>query len=319
MRDVADIDLNLLVVFHQLYQLRHVSLVARRLGLSQPTVSNALARLRKTFGDELFVRTAHGMQPTPGADRIAEPVGQALASVSAALNLEEPFDAASSERRFVIAMTDVGEILFMPRLVECCARLAPHVGISSVRASAVDWQQQMEAGRIDLALGAFTDVAERFFHRRLFSQNYVTMFRRGHPFSQRKVSLKEFLSARHLFVDSRESPYDQINARLEKAGVTRSVQFQVPHFTAVPYIISSTDMVVTVPSKLAQQACGPFSLDYTAPPLRLPALHTHVFWHRRFHQDSGNQWLRSLIAECFVEEQATVSGKSAVAPGAPQR
>ncbi|MBL4954240.1 LysR family transcriptional regulator, partial [Neobacillus sp. YIM B02564] len=78
MRDVADIDLNLLVVFHQLYQLRHVSLVARRLGLSQPTVSNALARLRKTFGDELFVRTAQGMQPTPGADRIAEPVGQAL-------------------------------------------------------------------------------------------------------------------------------------------------------------------------------------------------------------------------------------------------
>jgi DNA-binding transcriptional LysR family regulator len=174
----------------------------------------------------------------------------------------------------------------------------------------------MEAGRIDLALGAFTDVAERFFHRRLFSQNYVTMFRRGHPFSQRKVGLKEFLSARHLFVNSRESPYDQINARLEKAGVTRSVQFQVPHFTAVPYIISNTDMVVTVPSKLAQQACGPFSLDYTAPPLRLPALHTHVFWHRRFHQDSGNQWLRSLIAECFVEEQAMADRPSGVGQAA---
>lgn len=304
MRDVAEIDLNLLVVFHQLYQLRHVSLVAKRLGLSQPTVSNALARLRKTFGDELFVRTAHGMQPTPGADRIAEPIGQALASVSAALNLEEPFDPASSKRRFVIAMTDVGEIHFMPRLVEYCARLAPHVGISSVRASAVDWQRDMEAGRIDLALGAFTDVAERFFHRRLFSQNYVAMFRQGHPFSGRKVSSREFLAARHLFVDSRESPYDQINARLEKAGITRSVQFQVPHFTAVPYIISNTDMVVTVPSKLAQQACGPFGLAFIVPPLRLPALHTHVFWHRRFHQDSGNQWLRSLIAECFVEQAA---------------
>ena len=301
MRDIAEIDLNLLVVFQQLYQLRHVSLVAKRLGLSQPTVSNALARLRKTFGDELFVRTAQGMQPTPCAERIADPIGQALASVSAALNQEERFDAASSERRFVIAMTDVGEIHFMPALVEHCARVAPRVGIRSVRASAVDWQQQMETGQIDLALGAFADVADRFFQRRLFSQQYVTMFRSGHPLGGRKPGLKEFLAARHLFVDSRDSPYDLINARLEKAGILRSAQFQVPHFTAVPYIVSVTDMVVTVPEKLARQACGPFGLAFIQPPLRLPVLHTNIFWHRRFHQDSGNQWLRALVAERFVE------------------
>jgi DNA-binding transcriptional LysR family regulator len=180
-------------------------------------------------------------------------------------------------------------------------QVAPGVGISSVRASAVNWQEHMETGQIDLAIGAFTDVAESLFHRRLFSQQYLTMFRRGHRFDGRKIAIKEFLSAQHLFVTSRESPYDQINARLEKAGVARSIHFQVPHFTAVPYIVSSTDMVVTVPARLAEQACGPFGLATIQPPLRLPALHTSVFWHRRYNQDSGNQWLRGVIAACFGE------------------
>lgn len=301
MREPKDLDLNLLVVFQQMYQARHVSQVAKTLGVSQPTVSNALARLRRTFGDELFVRTAQGMQPTPYAQRISEPVAQALAGLTAALNQQEEFAPATSHRRFVIAMTDVGEIHFMPTLVAHCTRVAPHVGINSVRASAVDWQVEMETGRIDLAIGAFSEVAESLFHRRLFSQQYVTMFRKGHRFEGRKIGMKEFLAAQHLFVTSRESPYDQINARLEKAGIARSVNFQVPHFTAVPYIVSSTDMVVTVPALLAQQACGPFGLRYIQPPLRLPALHTSVFWHRRYNQDSGNQWLRGVIAACFGE------------------
>jgi DNA-binding transcriptional LysR family regulator len=297
--NVADIDLNLLVVFHEMFQTRNVSLVAKRLGLSQPTVSNALSRLRKSCSDELFVRTAQGMQPTPYAQRISEPIAHALVSVTDALEQKERYDPATSQRRFVIAMTDVGEIHFMPVLVELCRRIAPSVGISSVRASAVNWQQEMETGQIDLAIGAFTDVAQTLYQRRLFSQNYVTMFRRPHLFDKGKVELKEFLGARHLLVTSQESPYDQINARLVKAGIARSVNYRVPHFTAVPYVIAASDMVATVPIKLAQQACGPFGLGYITPPLRLPSLQTNILWHRRYHQDGGNQWLREVIAQEF--------------------
>jgi DNA-binding transcriptional LysR family regulator len=301
MRKPADIDLNLLVVFQELFQQRQVSLVAERLGLSQPTVSNTLARLRKTFGDELFVRTGQGMQPTPFAQQIAEPVTQALASVMQALNRQEPFDPGSSDRQFVIAMTDVGEIHFMPTLLERCSASAPHVRISAVRLSAVNWREGIETGQIDLVIGAFTEVPESLYHSRLFSQKYVTMFRKGHRFAKGKVGLPEFLQARHLIVSSRENPYDLINSRLEKAGVGRSAQFRVPHFTSVPYIVGSSDMVVTVPEKLAQRAAGPFGLDFIRPPLRLPALHTNIFWHRRYNQDSGNQWLRGLIVENFRE------------------
>lgn len=301
MIDIAHIDLNLLVIFHEMYQLRNVSQVAKRLGLSQPTVSNALSRLRKTCDDDLFVRTGQGMQPTPYGQQISEPIAHALLSLTQALNQEDRFNPETSKRHFVIAMTDVGEIHFMPALVDLCRRTAPHIGISSVRASAVDWQQGMETGQIDLAIGAFANVAESLYHRKLFSQNYVVMFRKGHRFGDGGADLKEFIAATHLLVTSRDSPYDQINARLEKLGISGAVNFQVPHFTAVPYILSTTDMVVIVPKKLAEQTCVPFALDFIEPPLRLPMLHTNILWHRRYNQDKGNQWLRGLIAERFKE------------------
>ncbi|RJF92027.1 LysR family transcriptional regulator [Noviherbaspirillum saxi] len=301
MRNPSDIDLNLLVIFHELFQQRQVSLVAERLGLSQPTISNALARLRKTFDDELFVRTAQGMQPTPYAQDIAEPITNALANVSRALNRQQQFEPLSSDRQFVIAMTDVGEIHFMPTLLEQCNKIAPHVRISAVRVNTVDWREGIETGQIDLVIGAFTDASESLYHRSLFSQKYVTMFRKDHVFANGKVSLAEFLQARHLIVSSRENPYDVINDRLEKAGVASRAQFHVPHFTSVPYIVSSTDMVVTVPEKLAQRAAAPFGLAFIYPPLKLPPLQTSIFWHRRFNQDSGNQWLRTVIAKTFRE------------------
>jgi DNA-binding transcriptional LysR family regulator len=296
-----DIDMNLLVVFQELYRERHVSLVAKRLHLSQPTVSNALARLRKTFDDPLFVRTATGMQPTPTAQEIAEPIAAALSQVARALNRRQVFDPSTSDRQFVIAMTDVGEIHFMPSLVAQCARVAPHVRINSVRISAVDWREGIETGQIDLVIGAFTDVSESLFHLKLFSQKYVVMFRKDHAFCSGKVSIEDFLAARHLIVTSRENPYDLINGRLEKAGVTRAARFGVPHFTAVPYIVSTTDMVVTVPEKLARRAGEPFGLAFTPSPLRLPQLHTHIYWHRRFNEDEGNRWLRGFIVQNFRE------------------
>ncbi|MBP0598627.1 LysR family transcriptional regulator [Herbaspirillum sp. LeCh32-8] len=302
MIEPRDLDLNLLVVFQEVFQERRISSVARRLGLSQPAVSNALARLRRSFGDELFVRTAQGMQPTPFAEHLAEPVAAALQQVSRALNLQEGFSAQASRRHFTIAMTDVGEVYFMPALIETCGRLAPGVRISTVRAGTIDLKSEMEAGRVDLAIGAFDNISGALYQRRLFRQNYVSMFRVGHALDQKgDITLKQFLAAEHLMVSSLESPYDRINQNLEKAGVLPGVRFRVPHFTAVPYIVSTTELVVTVPRKLAESAAAPFGLRYIKPPLRLPSLQTNIFWHRRYNQDEGNQWLRGFISEHFAE------------------
>jgi DNA-binding transcriptional LysR family regulator len=299
-----DIDLNLLSVFQEVYRERQISSAARKLGLSQSAVSNALARLRRAFGDELFVRTASGMQPTPLATQMAEPIGVAMAQVALALNQRSRFDPATSSRRFVLAMTDVGEIYFMPTLIERCKLLAPLVEISSMRAGSLALKEEMEGGRVDLAVGPFEDISEALYQRQLFRQPYVTMMRKGHPLARLdrgEVSLARFVKAEHLLVDANESPYDRINALLARAGVGPSVRFRVPHFTAVPYMVSTSDLVVTVPQKLAERAALPFGLEWIVPPLELPTLQTNVFWHRRYNQDPGNQWLRGLLAEVFAE------------------
>lgn len=295
------IDLNLLSVFQEVYRERQISSAAKRLGLSQSAVSNALARLRRSFGDELFVRTSSGMQPTPLATQMAEPIGVAMAQVALALNQRSRFEPGVSTRRFTLAMTDVGEIYFMPTLIERCRQLAPAVEISSLRAGAVNLKEEMEGGRVDLAIGPFEDVSEALYQRLLFRQPYVSMFRKGHPLGRGEMSLERFVRADHLLVDSPDSPYDRINQLLARAGIGPSVRFRVPHFTAVPYIVSTSDLVVTVPQKLAERAAAPFALEWITPPLDLPPLQTNVFWHRRYNQDPGNQWLRSLLAEVFGE------------------
>lgn len=301
MIEAHDIDLNLLSVFQEVYRERQISSAARRLGLSQSAVSNALARLRRSFGDELFVRTASGMQPTPLASQMAEPIGAAMAQVALALNQRSRFDPATSSRRFVLAMTDVGELYFMPALIERCRQLAPQLEISSLRVPTHALKEEMEGGRVDLAVGPFEDVSEALYQRHLFRQPFVSMFRKGHPLGRGELTLARFLAAEHLLVDAADSPYDRVNAALARAGIGASSRFRVPHFTAVPYIVGSSDLVVTVPQKLAERAALPFGLEWVVPPLDLPALQTNIFWHRRFNQDPGSQWLRGLLADVFAE------------------
>ena len=301
MLEAKDIDLNLLVIFQHVFQERQISAVARQLGLSQPAVSNALARLRRAVGDELFVRTATGMQPTPRAQELADSVTVALRHITFALNPKEDFDASTSQRQFTIAMTDVGEVYFMPLLAATLHACAPHLCLTTVRASSIDLKTEMESGRVDLAIGAFDDLSEAWYQRRLFKQNYVCMFRQTHPLADKQIEMKEFVAAQHLIVASQEQPYLKINQSLEKAGISASAHFKVPHFVAVPYIVSSSDLLVTVPQKLAERAAVPFGLKYVKPPLRLPSLQTNIFWHRRYHQDAGNLWLRHFISEHFLE------------------
>jgi DNA-binding transcriptional LysR family regulator len=136
--ELHEIDLNLLVVFNQLLVERRVSKVADNLGISQPAVSNSLAKLRKLFDDELFLRTPKGMEPTPYADQLAESVSYALAMIHSGVNQRTSFDPASAKRSFTIGMTDIGEIYFLPALIERLHQEAPGVSLSTVRNTAVN-------------------------------------------------------------------------------------------------------------------------------------------------------------------------------------
>lgn len=293
------IDLNLLETFHHLLVERQVSRVAHKLGVSQPAVSNALARLRKLLGDELFVRTPRGMEPTPYAEQLGQSVGQALTLLRTALQQRSDFNAATSKRTFTVGMTDIGEIYFLPTLLEHLRQAAPGVRLSTVRNTTAHLKDDLAEGRVDLAIGLLPELQAGFFQQRLFKQRYVCLMRSQHPLAGKRLSLKDFSSAGHVVVVAAGTGHHEVDVWLEQRGIRRDVQLTVPHFVAIGHILHASDLLATVPERLAQRMTGPFDLVSRKHPADLPEVAIHAFWHARFHRDPANQWLRGLFFELF--------------------
>jgi DNA-binding transcriptional LysR family regulator len=297
--ELKQIDLNLLIVFHQLMVERRVSKVAEHLGLTQPAVSNTLAKMRRLFGDELFLRTPAGMVPTPFAEQLGESVGYALAMIHSGLNQQTRFDPASAKCSMTIGMTDIGEIVFLPALIERLSREAPGITLSTVRNAAVKLRDDMESGKVDLAIGLLPQLKAGFFQRQLFRQRYVCLFRRGHRLDKKRLSLAEFRSVEHLVVVSAGTGHSAVDELMKRAHIERLIRMTVPHFVGVGHILRSTDLVATVPERLAMHLSEPFGLTYTPHPVSLPEIAINVFWHAKAHRSLANQWLRGVIFELF--------------------
>lgn len=299
--NLKDVDLNLLVVFNELQKHGRVSAVAQSLGISQPGVSNALARLRKLLGDELFLRTSRGMVPTPYAESLAQPIADALSALLVTLNARARFDPARSERAFVIGVNDVGETYFLPRLMRALDGAAPGVTIRTVRTTSIDVKDEMERGRIDLAMGFLPGLKSGFFQRKLFSQPYVCVFRRGHPLARTGVSAKQFRAAEHVAIVSEGTGHGVVDEVIEQAGIRRRLRLTVPHFMAVGPVLAATDMIAVVPRRFADCACEPFGLATAPCPVKIPESVINVFWHARSHREPANQWLRQVVVDEFAD------------------
>lgn len=297
--ELKEIDLNLLVVFNELLRQRRVSAVATTLGISQPAISNALNRLRKALGDELFLRTSKGMTPTPFAEGLAESVGYALGTLHDALNMKAGFDPAQSTRAFTVAMTDIGEIYFLPSLMKQLAKVAPGVSISTVRNQSDALRDEMERGNVDLAIGFLPDLKSGFFQRRLFRQKYVCLFRKGHPLAKTGMTAKAFQDSEHVSIVAEGTGHGMVDSAIQRAGVTRNVHLRVPHFVAVGHILQTTDLVAVVPEAYAARTLAPFDLVSAPCPIKIPDITINVLWHGRNHREPGNQWLRQLVFDAF--------------------
>ena len=247
--NVRDVDLNLLRVFDAVLREGGVTPAASILELTQPAVSNALARLRKLFGDALFVRTPSGMEPTPFARELAEPVRQALALLESALAHGPGFDPASATRAFRFYMSDVGQVEFLPPLVERVQREAPGVRLEAVALDVDDIGAALAAGGLDLAIGFLLGLGPPVRRRALFRDPYACLMRADHPI--RTLTRKRFLEASHALVTYRGG-HRVIEEALERAGLARKIALRVPHFTVVPMVLERTDLILTLPARVAR-------------------------------------------------------------------
>jgi DNA-binding transcriptional LysR family regulator len=296
--NVLDVDLNLLRVFDAVLAERGVTPAAVRLGLTQPAVSNALARLRGVFGDALFVRTPAGMDATPFARELAEPVRQALALLDAALAHGPGFDPASSTRAFRFYMSDLGQIEFLPPLVERAHRAAPGVRFEAVALDVEDIDSALAAGTLDLAVGFLPGLGPPVRRRRLFRDPYVCLMRKDHPIQA--LTKKKFVEASHALVSYRGG-HHVIEEALERAGLARRIALRVPHFTVVPMVLEKSDLILTLPARVARVFERRGHFKSLPPPVPIPPADVAVHWHERFEADPGNRWLRELVIELLSD------------------
>jgi DNA-binding transcriptional LysR family regulator len=295
--NVRELDLNLLSVFDAVLRGRSVTVAAAQLGLTQPAVSNALARLRTAFGDALFLRTPQGMEPTPFARELAEPVRQALALLEAALAHGPGFDPASSARSFRFYMSDLGLIEFLPPLLERVRRVAPQVRLEAVALEPGDIADALAAAGLDLAVGFLPALGPPLRRQALFKDPYLCLMRADHPVSS--LTKKNLLEASHVLVTYRGG-HRVIEEALERAGAGPRIALRVPHFTVVPMVLERTDLILTLPARVARVFESRGRLKVLRPPVAIPLAEVAVHWHERFDADAGNRWLREQLAELFA-------------------
>lgn len=291
----AELDLNLLRTFDMVLKERSVTAAGAALGLTQPAVSNALGRLRKLFGDPLFVRTPEGMQPTPLAQEIAVPIRQALALIDATVARDRGFDPATSTRTFRFYMSDIGEMAFLPLLLERIRATAPGIRVETRTMEQGGLPDALLAGEIDFGVGFLPSLGPPLRDAPLFRDPYMALVRADHPRIGRTLSRREFAEASHALVQSIGSGHRVVEEALRAHDLERRIVLRVPHFTVVPMILARTDLVVSVPARIALlfQSTGAFRA--LPLPVPVPEADVRIYWHERFEQDPASRWMRELV------------------------
>jgi DNA-binding transcriptional LysR family regulator len=295
------LDLNLLAIAVALLDEGGVSRAALKLGMSQPAVSGALARLRRHFNDPLFVRAAGGMSPTPRGLQLVGSARELLQRFDAEVAATAAFDPARTQRPFVFAMSDVGEMVFLPKLLERLARDAPGAALRSVSLRPLQLAEALESGEVDLAVGYFPDLKKSgFFQQRLMAHHFVCLLRAGHRIQGDRLTQAEFLGLRHVVVQSEGRSQEILERFLKAHGLSRQVALTTPHFLSIARLLAKSDMLAAVPHALGLiYGTGANGLKTVRLPFESPHIELKQHWHRKVHKDARHIWLRGIVSELF--------------------
>jgi LysR family transcriptional regulator, mexEF-oprN operon transcriptional activator len=293
--NLAGIDLNLLIVFDALMMEQNVTRAGKRVGLSQPATSNALARLRRLLNDDLFIRTAAGLRPTPTAITLQQQLSPALRQVQRALLEQSRFDPASSDRVFAIGMSDYLEFTLLPHLMQMLQTLAPQVSVQIRSGDRQKLLALLDSGEIDLVCGVFPEKLREHNEQLLFQDSYVCVCRQDHPVIGDSLSLEEYLAAAHLLVSVMEDRIGRVDHLLAKRDLKRHIALSIPHFLSAPFVLMQTDLIATLAHRVALTYAQHQRLKLLPIPLKISGFSVSMRWHRLTDASPACQWLRSVV------------------------
>lgn len=299
--NLSRLDLNLLVAFDALLAERSVTRAAARVGLGQSAMSHNLARLRVVFGDELLTRTADGMRPTPRAVALAEPVRATLWQIQATLLQRDAFDPGTAERIFRVGLADSIEVALVPVLAAHIREVAPHVALHLKPLNRLSILEELDTGRLDLGIGAFTHGQTHHKRRNLYTDSFLCLFNPDQVGFAAPVSLDEYLSVPHVLTGLTDDPHGAVDDALAKHKLKRSISIMTSGFLAVPFIVRRAPVVATMPTRLAHYFADAFGLATSPPPIDLPTFTISLLWHGSYDQDPAHMWLRQTITALVSE------------------
>lgn len=297
MSNLRNFDLNLLLAFDVLMQERNVTRAAERMFVTQSAMSHTLHRLRQQLDDPLLVKTPSGMQPTDRALALVAPVRSLLLEMDRLLEPPQAFDPASSQRRFTIAATDYMEFLLLPELSRLIETTAPGVNIHIKRTESAFPVTALENGSLDAVLG-FASVLEppvQLCCEHLFVDQMACVVRADHPKIRHAPVLDEYLAAAHMLISRTGSQLGLVDEKLAELGLERRINLIVPHFLSAPLIVAETDMILSLPYRLAVQFRKLVALKILPVPLDLPNYDLAMIWHPLREKDPAHCWLREQI------------------------
>lgn len=293
-------DSNLLRLFDLLYTTRSVTRAAEEMGLLQPTASLWLRKLRLQLKDPLFVRTNTGMLPTPAADALIKPARAALECLHQLSGWESVFDPATETRAFRLCMTDASHITLLPQLLAHVRSTAPNVRLAAANIDA-NTAQLLESGEADLALGLVPGLDAGFYQQRLYEQDWVCLANARHPRIGERLTLAAYRREAHVDIAS-GTGHHLLDSALNAQRIKRRVVLELPSFLGLPAIVSTTDLLVTLPRHIGETLARANELRAYDCPVKIASFTVKQHWHTRYHHDAGNRWLRGLCARLFLRK-----------------
>lgn len=294
------VGLRMLQVFCEVYETRSVSKAADRISLSQSAASYLLAQLRERLGEPLFTRSRDGMLPTPFATEAYASIKPSLERLDQFLSTVSEFDPRQSKRNFRIAMSDIGEMQFIPALLQVTRQDAPNITIETRALDTHDLGTALRTGQIDFAIGYLPQLVDRMPSEFLFAESYVCLYSPDNAMLRNGVDLGSYLACPHVEVVSVHSNHNVIEALNETSFFNRKIGLRLSHFATVPLAIAHTDMVVTLPARIARSFSTYHELVSAELPFKTPAIEVRMFWCNVFASDPGHVWMRRKISEALV-------------------
>lgn len=292
--NIKNFDLNLLRVFDAMFAERNVTRAARRVFLSQPAASHALARLRKEIGDPLFVRAGNEMTATKKALALAPGIRSVLDQLGELLS-DAAFDPKTSAAVFRIGISDLSEYMLAPLFIRLMRDEAPHLRFHINSFDAADYEAQLASGTLDVVVSVYQSAGPGIHSRSTGKEKLVALVRSGHPFAARRPSPVQFKRARLLAVARSDRIEGQLQRSLQEAGIAGQVVYSTPHLFAVPKILENSDLVLIQSGGVARALSAGHPLSVVQIPLRLPPIEPQVTWHERTHRDPAQRWMRERV------------------------